>query len=41
MGYTKKYDGSNLQRYRLKHRHRLYKNAGGTPGDWIQYIKQV
>ena len=39
--YCLNYDGSNLQKYVFKKRKKLYKEVGGTPKDWKNYIKSL
>ena len=39
--YPKNYDGSNLAKYTLKNRKKLYKKVGGTKKDWIAYIRTL
>ena len=40
-GYPKNYDGSNLAKYTLKNRKKLYKEVGGTSSKWKAYVKTL
>ena len=39
--YCNNYDGSNLLKYTLKDRKKLYKELGGTSKAWKQYVKTL
>lgn len=39
--YCNNYDGSNLLKYTLKDRKKLYKQLGGTSKAWKQYVKTL
>lgn len=39
--YCTNYDGKNIVKYKIKNAKRLYKQLGGTPNAWKQYIKTI
>ena len=39
--YPKNYDGSNLAKYTLKNRKKLYKEVGGTSSKWKAFVKTI
>ena len=41
LGYCEGYDGSNLAKYKIKNAKKLYKQLGGTPAAWKEYVKSL